>query len=55
MERWQSLSGPTYIALASKAGTVVEERRLEGDRSSIKMASAIAALDMLARVVAKQM
>ena len=47
--------GLTYIALALLTGTIVEERRFEGGRSSIKRASAIAALDLLVRVVAPEM
>ena len=44
--------GLTFIALAGKDGSTVEEHRFDGDRDAIKMKSAMAGLAMLHRLLA---
>jgi nicotinamide-nucleotide amidase len=44
--------GLTYIAIASASGTVAREHAFRGNRSAVKQASAVAALELLREAVA---
>lgn len=47
--------GLTYVAVASASGTIAREHKFRGGRSSVKAASARAALELLCEAVKREM